>query len=166
MTRDEFIEDVNDWYDLRMFCDENGCYECTDILSKDEVDEHINNSLRDIVDNVGNWEELLERLLDFPTYDGFFVRDDYGGFRELDEDDFDSYKESVLGWADNEELFDEDNDQEYDESNDINLDMDSAEEDLERMLEENDPDRDYEIGNEEISLGELFSLKEGDVQWI
>lgn len=33
MTREEFQENVNSWYDLREFCNEYGCEVCSDIYS-------------------------------------------------------------------------------------------------------------------------------------
>lgn len=165
MTRDEFIEGINDWYDLIEFCDDNGCHVCEDVFSKESLDEYVDERMVEWAREVDSWEELADVLDRLPRYDGYFVKDEYEDFSELGENDLDSYKYDVLTWADEEGVFDDE--EEADISlDDISLDMDSAEEELEKMIEENDPDKEYEVGNEEISLGELFSLKGGDVQWI
>ena len=77
-----------------------------------------------------------------------FYRDDDGDFSEADESDFDDLKDEVLEWADYEEVFDDcdEDEEDYDD-----------EEEPEPFVEE-DPDDRYEVGNEEMSIAELFTV--------
>lgn len=145
MTREEFQENVNCWYDLREFCNEYGCEVCDDIYSQDEMDEEIDNSIVDMAREATDWKVLLSQLEDIPTEDDYYMRNGYGDFRELDDEDFDCHKDDVFDWAENEGIFDEE-DEEDEES----------EEDIEEPDEPEDPDDGYEVGNEEMSIAELF----------
>lgn len=145
MTREEFQENVNCWYDLREFCNEYDCEVCSDIYSQDEMDEEIDNSIVDMAREATDWKDLLSKLEDIPTEDDYYLRNGYGDFRELDDDDFDCHKDDVFDWAENEGIFDEE-DEEDEES----------EEDIEEPDEPEDPDDGYEVGNEEMSIAELF----------
>lgn len=145
MTREEFQENVNCWYDLKEFCNEYGCEVCSDIYSQDEMDEEIDNSIVDMAREATDWKVLLSKLEDIPTEDDYYLRNGYGDFIELDDDDFDCHKDDVFDWAENEGIFDEE-DEEDEES----------EEDIEEPDEPEDPDDGYEVGNEEMSIAELF----------
>lgn len=145
MTREEFQENVNCWYDLKEFCNEYGCEVCSDIYSQDEMDEEIDNSIVDMAREATDWKVLLSKLEDIPTEDDYYLSNGYGDFIELDDDDFDCHKDDVFDWAENEGIFDEE-DEEDEES----------EEDIEEPDEPEDPDDGYEVGNEEMSIAELF----------
>lgn len=145
MTREEFQENVNSWYDLREFCNEYGCEVCSDIYSQDEMDEEIDNSIVDMAREATDWKDLLSKLEDIPTEDDYYLKNGYGDFTELDDEDFDCHKDDVFDWAENEGIFDEE-DEEDEES----------EEDIEEPDEREDPDDGYEVGNEEMSIAELF----------
>ena len=47
MTRNEFLDNVNDWYDLIDFCNDMGCEYCEDVYSEDCRDDYINECLMD-----------------------------------------------------------------------------------------------------------------------
>lgn len=141
MTREEFQENVNCWYDLREFCNEYGCEVCSDIYSQDEMDEEIDNSIVDMAREATDWKDLLSKLEDIPTEDDYYLRNGYGDFRELDDGDFDCHKDDVFDWAENEGIFDEE---------------DEEDEDIDEPDEPEDPDDGYEVGNEEMSIAELF----------
>lgn len=145
MTREEFQENVNCWYDLREFCNEYGCEVCSDIYSQDEMDEEIDNSIVDMAREATDWKDLLSKLEDIPTEDDYYMRNGYGDFRELDDDDFDCHKDDVFDWAENEGIFDKEDDED-----------EESEEDIEEPDEPEDPDDGYEVGNEEMSIAELF----------
>lgn len=148
MTRDEFLDGINSWYELREFCSDFRCDVCECIYSQNEMDEYIDSNLLDMARDASGWEDLLSDLQDYPTGYDYYIRDDDGDFVGADESDFSDYKDEVLEWADDEGIFDDDEEDEndgYDEECD-DIDTDAPE----------DPDDGYEVGNEEMSIAELF----------
>lgn len=148
MTRDEFLDGINSWYELREFCSDFGCDVCECIYSQNEMDEYIDSNLLDMARNAAGWEDLLSDLQDYPTGYDYYIRDDDGDFVGVNESDFFDYKDEALEWADDEGIFDDDEEDEndgYDEECD-DIDTDVPE----------DPDDGYEVGNEEMSISELF----------
>ena len=78
----------------------------------------------------------------------YYIIDYDGDFVGANESDFFDYKDEALEWADDEGIFDDDGEDEndgYDEECD-DIDTDVPE----------DPDDGYEVGNEEMSISELF----------
>ena len=149
MTREEFQENVNSWYDLREFCNEYGCEGCSDIYSQGEMDEEIDNSIVDMAREATDWRDLLSKLEDIPTEDEYYIKNGYGDFTEVDEEDFDYHKDDVFDWAENEGVFDEEDEEDEEPE-------EGSEEDIEEPEEPEDPDDGYEVGNEEMSIAELF----------
>lgn len=149
MTREEFQDNVNSWYDLREFCNEYGCEVCSDIYSQDEMDEEIDNSIVDMAREATDWRDLLSKLEDIPTEDEYYIKNGYGDFTEVDEEDFDYHKDDVFDWVENEGVFDEEDEEDEEPE-------EESEEDIEEPEEPEDPDDGYEVGNEEMSIAELF----------
>ena len=98
--------------------------------------------------DASDWSDLLESLEDIPTGASYYIRDDDGDFSEADERDFEDLKDEVLEWADDGGVFDDcdEDEEDYDD-----------EEEPEPFVEE-DPDDRYEVGNEEMSIAELFTV--------
>lgn len=106
MTRQEFIDDVTTFDELHSFCidieydlQEDGAY------SEDEYDEYINEEAYEIA-RENDWRDLRGWLSELPDGYDFYVKDaweDWGGrsCREIDD-----LKESVLEYADQNDLFD------------------------------------------------------------
>lgn len=106
MTRQEFIDDVTTFDELHSFCidieydlQEDGAY------SEDEYDEYINEEAYEIA-RENDWRDLRGWLSELPDGYDFYVKDaweDWGGrsYREIDD-----LKESVLEYADQNDLFD------------------------------------------------------------
>lgn len=78
MTRDEFLDGINSWYELREFCSDFGCDVCECIYSQNEMDEYIDSNLLDMARNAAGWEDLLSDLQDYPTGYDYYIRDDDG----------------------------------------------------------------------------------------
>lgn len=101
MTRTEFIEDVNDFYDLKRFCDDEGSSICDEIFCGDELRERVSDDLESLARNY-TWDELRDYLNEVPEdndwYDWDFRRVDYL---------FDNYKDDVLEWGDDNGIWDE-----------------------------------------------------------
>lgn len=154
MTRQEFINNVTEWSELIEFCNDMDCSYCDDVVSEDDLGERI----RDDYIEFGHqysWTEIrgwLDNIVD--GYD-YYVRQ--GSFEYVyldDEGDFDEYKNDVIGWMDDNGLWDED--------------YDDTEEDEEDLIEETltDGEDDEEIPEEDITVSDLFSMCSGMLQTI
>ena len=146
MTRDEFIQNVTTWSELRSFCYDYDCSVCSEVYSQDEVDDYFNERLVDMARDASDWSNLLESLEYIPTGASYYIRDDDGDFSEADGYDFALLKDKVFEWAGYEDIFDDcdEGEEDYDD-----------EEESDPCVEE-DPDDRYEVGNEEMSIAELF----------
>ena len=141
MTRQEFLDDVCDFSELRDFCYDNDCGICDDIYDDESKDDYINEHLSDMVDDADDWQSLYRTLGDIPTGYDYYRLDDYGDFNGLCDDDFEDYKDEVLEWMDDNEYWDEDEDdeEEYfppeDEYIEGEYDEESCEEDMQPVDE-------------------------------
>lgn len=136
MTRQEFIEDVDNWGELIDFCDAEGLGCCEDLYSWDEYSERIEDDIRDMLDNE-SWTWISDWLSDLPTGYSHYIYDS-GDWYGADDDDFDDIKADIIaimdgnrGWDEEEELFEEQSD--------------------------NDPEDDIPLEEEDISLAQLFT---------
>lgn len=112
MTRQEFLDDVCDFSELRDFCYDNDCGICDDVYDDESKDDYINEHFSDMADDADGWQSLYRTLDDIPTGYDYYRLDDYGDFNGLDDDDFEDYKNDVLEWMDDNEYWDEDEDDE------------------------------------------------------
>lgn len=131
MTRDEFLENVTDFYDLKDFCSDVDCEICYEVYDEDGRDEEIEYYIGEYRTDM-SWRELRDRLSDIPTGYEFYREDGAFDWVGLDDDDFADYKERVLEYADDHDLFDMvDDDEDYceDEICDEELDNDEVEDD-------------------------------------
>lgn len=134
MTRQQFIDEVNDWWELIDFCNDEGCSYCDDVYSEESRDDYINEELVDMARDADSWSSLLDTLNDITTGYDYYRRTDYGDWEGLGDYEFSDYKDDVLEWGDNNDIW---------------------EEDEEEPLPEDDAD-DVEFEPEPISLGELM----------
>lgn len=109
MTRQDFINDIECWCELIDFCNDEGCYECEDIYDSEQRDDFLNEEVENIARNE-TWREMLETLQGFADGSGYdyYIKDNYGDFVGLDDDDFDAYKSEVLDWGDRYDIWDDD----------------------------------------------------------
>lgn len=109
MTRQDFINDIEFWCELIDFCNDNGCYECEDIYDSEQRDDFLNEEVENIARNE-TWREMLETLQGFADGSGYdyYIKDNYGDFVGLDDNDFDAYKSEVLDWGDRYDIWDDD----------------------------------------------------------
>lgn len=144
MTREEFIENVGCWSELIDFCYDEGCNYCDDVYTEDSKDEYFNDIMVDMARDANDWRDLLQQLDGIPSGDDYYIRDEYGEWRCADNEDFYEYKDDVLQWADDRNVWDEDEDDDVDEE----------------IFEDNDIDDDLEDDEEfeeGCSLSELFT---------
>lgn len=149
MTRQDFIENVTEWWELLDVCRDEDCDICEDIYSDEDKDNRINDDLPYLAREY-NWWTLRDILDDIPSGDGYYC-EDTTDWRELDDEDFENYKADVLHWMDDGGYWeDEEDEEEYEEYE----------------VEENppvndttptDPDDFVPIEDEDISVTELLS---------
>lgn len=109
------------------------------------MNEEIDENLVEMAREADDWRDLLSKLEDIPTEVDYYIKNEHDDFSEASEEDFYYHKDAVFDWAEDEDIFDED-DKEDEE------DIDNEEE----PDEPEDPDDGYEVGNEEMSIAELF----------
>lgn len=148
MTRSEFLNNVTDWCELIIFCNEEGCNICEDVSSEEERDEIINDILVDWAQSY-RWDRLAEKLDDIPIGYDYYRTDDYGDFVGLTDEDFDCYKDDVLDWMDERDCWEEE-----------------EEEGEEYCEPPTDPEDEIPVEEEAIPLEELFATCSGQLNTI
>lgn len=124
MTRDEFVEEIEDFGDLISFCCDNGYSELVDyIYDRVSTNDVIMDGIQ--CDNLGcnTWTELHDRLGEIPDCDWYDLEWGY------EEADFDCKKAEVLAYLDHDGFWDEE-----DEDDETSV-SDEAEDDDEQPLE-------------------------------
>lgn len=150
MTRDEFMENVTTFGELKNFCYDWDCDMLDDVYDGDEMDECINECLVDWASN-DTWQELYDRLGDIPSGYDWYRNDDYDGWVGLDDYDFGQYKQEVLEWMDN-------NDQWEDDEEDEGGGNDVFAEELARDAAAHEQNKGDEIEDEDFSVGDLIGM--------
>lgn len=112
MTRQEFIDDVEDIEQLLSVADDFN-YEFDDVYSEEQYDDEINDQLRN---GDGLWKDVKDWLNNLPDGYDFYVKDRWGDWEGRGYGEIDDLKERFLEWADEDgEVFDEEDDGEYNE---------------------------------------------------
>lgn len=113
MTRQEFIDNIHYWSELIEFCSDNGCDYCEDIYSSDAWNDYVDDDVAEMAGNDG-WRVILDVLQGYDELSGYdyYRRNDYGEWIGLDDDDFESYKDDVCGWMDDNDYWDEEDEEE------------------------------------------------------
>lgn len=110
MTRREFIDSINSYGELMDFCYDNNCYIMEHVVDSDYRNEIIDNQLENWA-HQDDWRTVLEYLQEEESRDGYDYYDaDQSPLEPLNDDDFEYYKNDVLAWADDCELWDDDED--------------------------------------------------------
>ena len=134
MTRTEFINEVNDFYDLKDFCGEVDCNVCDDIIDSDQYDSYVSDDIENAVGNY-SWEEIRDFLWNLPQGWDFYRCNASFDYDYMNDDDFQQYKDDVMNWMDRDSCWDEEEMEEVDGD---------AESDGE--CESSVPDEDFSIG--------------------
>lgn len=158
MTRTQFIEEVNCWSELIGFCYDYECSYCDDVYDEDRKDDYFDSELVEYARNADSWQDMLNYLQDIPTGGDYYIKDDYDDWREADDDDFCNYKDDILEWGDNGDVWDE---EEEDEDDEEYYDPDG--ELVDESYYEDDEEEELEEG---CTLGELFSASASKLQVI
>lgn len=115
MTRQEFIDTIENFDALKSICWDYDCYICEYVMDADGYHDWVWDSIRDWD---SGWRELRDWLTSLPeVYWGDYVdtEDDVG---VLDDDDFCDYKNRVFDWFVENDCFDEEENAAYEEEND------------------------------------------------
>lgn len=119
MTRQEFIDEVNDIYALKSFCYENEIEMLDHVVDYDYMCDEIDSYYLECWARNNSWEDLRDILNNIPNDSNlYYVKDDYEDtWYEYDDYNFDDDKQSVLDEVDEymPEIFD---DYEEDQTND------------------------------------------------
>jgi len=141
MTRSYFVENITTWRELLEFCSDNDLGTCRDIMTEDERDEDVDNSISEYVSQNG-WRVLLEVLDNIPC--GYYFRKTGDlQYDSLDDDDFENYKDDVLYDADYDEIWDEEAEEE-------------EETEAETENEEPDPEDSSPLEAESIAIADVI----------
>ena len=148
MTRNEFIDNITEWYELKDFCNDFDCDVCEDIYDDDDYDDSVEEDIRDAIADYG-WRDIRDFLGNLPSGYYYYRRNSAFDYDGLDNDDFEDYKEDVLEWGDDYGAWDdeEEEDEEYADTDDDFLDS----------LEE-EPDEDETIEEEDFSIDDLIGM--------
>lgn len=143
MTRNDFLNNVTQWWELLDFCSDEGCNICEDIIDSDQLDECVEEDIRG---TNYSWRDIRESLLGIPTEYCFYRINGSFNYDGMDETDFDNYKDGVLGWGDNNGVWEDEPDDEYDF-------------DIDTMFNEEDSEPDgLPVEEEDFSIGELMGF--------
>lgn len=138
MTRQDFIDNINDFDELIDFCNDYECSYCDDVYSEESRDDYINEDLVDMARYTDSWYSLLNTLYNITTGYDYYRHTDYGDWEGLGDYEFNAYKNDVLEWADDQDIW---------------------EDDEEEPLPEDDEDEDDDfVADEPISIGELMGV--------
>ena len=99
MTRNEFIDNITEWYELKDFCSDFDCDVCEDIYDDDDYDDIVEEDIRDAIADYG-WRDIRDFLGNLPSGYYYYRRNSAFDYDGLDDDDFEDYKEDVLEWGD------------------------------------------------------------------
>ena len=112
MTRAEFIDTVNEWWELIDFCSDENCEICNDVYSDDDRDSYIDERLSDIADSIGDWRSLRDELYNITTGYDYYLYNGWADWIGLTDEDFEEFKQRVLVWMDNGDYWEEEEDEE------------------------------------------------------
>lgn len=113
MTRQEFIDNVTCMSDLIEFCADVDCDLLCDVYDSEGRDDYINQNLLYDWARELDWELVRNILDDIPTgYDYYYYDGDWTGIS-----DFQDWKQQVLEWCDECDVFSDD-EEELEDDND------------------------------------------------
>ena len=111
MTREEFLRDINSWYDLKVVDNESELYMFNDVYDDAGRDERINEEISEFY---GNWDDLRDYLDEIRDDDYYHRQIDSFEWVEVD-DEFDDAKARMFDALENDGFFEDDEVDENDE---------------------------------------------------
>lgn len=114
MTLREFDEDITLFYELKDFCEREGCSYLDEYF--DDLDAEVNSELYEWIRyNDCDWEDVRDSLSNITTGYDFYRRDGSFDYMGCDDEDFDTLKSDVREWAIENGRFDDDEDDDEDD---------------------------------------------------
>lgn len=117
MTRNEFFEEITQFWELRDFCNDQDIYECDDYFDSDDLNDIVESDIRD--GDFRNWEDIRDSLNSIETGYNFYKREGYLYYEGCTVDDFDALKQSVAEIMDDRVAWDEDEDDYEDDEDEV-----------------------------------------------
>lgn len=141
MTRDEFYESITTWEELKDFCYDNDCELLSDVYSDDARDSEIDGCLENWASRY-SWYELRDKLDNIDTGSDWWLYDEDGEWIALGDREFDSYRDDVASWMDDNGYWDDadDEDEEYDEEPAPYVEEEPAPEDDDMFEDDEEPE--------------------------
>ncbi len=140
MTRQEFLDDIYSWDDLKRFCFDEDC----DIMDYVVLGDDLNEAVNDDVDEYHGeyaWDDLRDFLSGIREGYEAYCKESCFDYIPLDESDFRIYKDEIFTWAVENDIFMDEEDEESEVS----------ESDFDEPEEEFSP-------NEDISIQDLLVM--------
>lgn len=134
MTRDEFINGMAMMWELKDFCIDNDCPIMDDVFDSDYLDEYLDREIEDWSQNM-SWTTLRDKLNEIETGYDWYCWDGYGDITPMDEDDLDYYKDDILSWGDDHDIWDVE-DEELEPDDEFEDELCEPEDDEDEAVEE------------------------------
>lgn len=119
MTRNQFIEEVNNFGDLVQYVCDTGndpADYANRIISEDDYDSYVEDDIRDFLANDYWHRGLADYLYELPTDYEWYYRDGLLEYKGLSYGDFEEYKDEVIGFCDDNDYWDEEDEDEDEEA--------------------------------------------------
>lgn len=151
MTREEFIDDITNFSELKEFCYDFDCELLDDVYDQESMDDDINAWIDDNHRDY-SWDELRDDLNDIPTGYDYYVQTGVLEYEGLDITDFQSYKNDVIEWCDENEIWEDEEEEDEEPA------WWQPEECDEPLFDEDEDDDDPAVEDEDFGVGELFAV--------
>lgn len=121
MTREEFWEDITQFWELRDFCNNEGISVTDDYFDYDDWNDEVQSDFENA--DFNSWQEARDTLANLNKEScDFFRREGYFYYEPCDEEDFDRLKQDVAevmdyrgAWDDDDTWDDDDEDENADD---------------------------------------------------
>lgn len=114
MTRNEFLDNINSWWELIEFCNDEDCDVCEEIVDEDQKNDGVNDDLCDEARRT-DWKDIRNWLNDIHVGYEYYRCDGMFDYVPMNNgSDFQEYKDAVLEWMDDGGYWD-DEEEEYPE---------------------------------------------------
>ena len=115
MTRGEFVEQITSWPELLEFCYDNDCSVCEDIIPHERLAGNIAEDFTDYGDEY-DWTDIRRWINDIDDDADYYYRSGSFEYESVDNQ-FDTYKDDVLEWGDDVDIwdFEDEDDDDFDD---------------------------------------------------
>lgn len=116
MTREEWLDSIDDLCELRDFCLENQILEDEfyDIFTYDSLEDYVRDDMQ--YNDTGSWIQLRDYLDDIPTGYEWYRRNGAFDYEGLDTYDYEGFRDMVEQYMLENDLFDPENEEDQESS--------------------------------------------------